>query len=38
MSVSRPGPNRGDIVHLAVDLDRILIFDRDGHRVDPVAR
>jgi multiple sugar transport system ATP-binding protein len=35
---SGSGLSRGDTVHLAVDLDRILIFDRDGHRVDPVTR
>jgi multiple sugar transport system ATP-binding protein len=32
------GLNKGDVVHLAVDLDRILIFDQDGRRVDPVHR
>ncbi|MCW2883797.1 MAG: Multiple sugar transport system ATP-binding protein [Streptosporangiaceae bacterium] len=32
------GLNRGETVHLAVDLDRILIFDQDGRRVDPVHR
>jgi multiple sugar transport system ATP-binding protein len=35
---SGPGLNRGDTVHLAVDLDRILIFDQEGRRVDPVNR
>jgi multiple sugar transport system ATP-binding protein len=32
------GMAQGDTVHLAVDLDRILIFDQEGQRVDPVRR
>ncbi|MGI8335314.1 ABC transporter ATP-binding protein [Actinomadura scrupuli] len=32
------GLTKGENVHLAVDLDRILIFGQDGHRVDPVYR
>ncbi|GAA2576527.1 ATP-binding cassette domain-containing protein [Actinomadura fulvescens] len=33
-----PRPDRGDDVRLAVDLDRLLVFDSAGRRVDPVAR
>ncbi|SEG10843.1 multiple sugar transport system ATP-binding protein [Thermomonospora echinospora] len=35
---SRDGYGQGSHVHLAVDLERVLIFGRDGHRVDPVLR
>ncbi|MFG2086777.1 MULTISPECIES: ABC transporter ATP-binding protein [unclassified Spirillospora] len=31
-------PNRGDHVALRVDLDRVLFFGADGHRVTPVNR
>jgi multiple sugar transport system ATP-binding protein len=33
-----PRPARGDQVRLAVDLDRLLVFDPGGRRVDPVRR
>jgi multiple sugar transport system ATP-binding protein len=35
---SRSGVAAGDVVRLAVDTDRILLFGEDGGRVDPVKR
>ncbi|WP_157996090.1 hypothetical protein [Thermomonospora amylolytica] len=35
---SRDGYTAGMDVHLAVDLDRVLVFGKDGRRVDPVSR
>ncbi|HEX2316992.1 MAG TPA: ATP-binding cassette domain-containing protein [Thermomonospora sp.] len=35
---SRDGYGHGTGIHLAVDLDRVLVFGRDGRRVDPLDR
>ncbi|MCO5996364.1 ABC transporter ATP-binding protein [Actinoallomurus rhizosphaericola] len=35
---SRSGVSAGDVVRLAVDTDRMLLFGEDGRRVDPVRR
>lgn len=35
---SRDGYSPGMNIHLAVDLDRVLVFSKDGRRVDPVFR
>jgi multiple sugar transport system ATP-binding protein len=35
---SRSGVAAGDVVRLAVDTDRILLFGEDGRRIDPVRR
>src|SRR5690606_2579110 len=35
---TRDGCDQGSPVHLAVDLDRVLVFDGHGRRVDPVTR
>jgi multiple sugar transport system ATP-binding protein len=35
---SRPGIAAGDTVHLAIDLDRLLVFGQDGRRIDKVER
>ncbi|MFL6053195.1 MAG: ABC transporter ATP-binding protein, partial [Actinoallomurus sp.] len=35
---SRSGVSAGDVIRLAVETDRILLFGEDGHRVDPVRR
>jgi len=35
---SRDGYSNGATIHLAVDLDRALMFGQDGRRIDPVHR
>jgi multiple sugar transport system ATP-binding protein len=35
---SRAGYGGGSPIHLAVDLDRLLVFGADGRRVDPIGR
>lgn len=35
---SRSSGHVGDLIRLAVDVDRILLFDQDGHRIDPIHR
>jgi multiple sugar transport system ATP-binding protein len=35
---SRSGVTAGDVIRLAVDTDRMLLFGEDGRRVDPVKR
>jgi multiple sugar transport system ATP-binding protein len=35
---SRSGISTGDLVRLAVDTDRMLLFGRDGRRVGPLRR